>query len=119
MWRQPWSNVGPVTRKPRRTVPFCRYCGRSVSKQLPEERQALLARTGKIIPSDDGKNAINEYLNRWPDGPEARDVLIARQCPGVLIQLDVLPELVLYEDRAELASAIAGGLPLILSNGLV
>jgi hypothetical protein len=99
---------------------FCSHCGRPVPPP-PSDRQAMLARTGDIFPPDDVSGLlgnINNYLSRWPDGPEARDARFARQCIGLLIQLDILPELLKYEDQAELASAVGEGVPLILSNGL-
>jgi hypothetical protein len=99
---------------------FCSHCGQPVAK-LPADRQTLLAQTADFVPLDDVRGAmdrINTYLTRWPDSPEVRDVDVARQCIGFLIQIETVPEIVRYDDQGDLASVVGQGVPLILANGL-
>jgi hypothetical protein len=85
------------------------------------DRQTTLASTGRFRSRDErdqALHAVNGYLKEWRGHPEERDVVLTRQCLGFLLLLDrSVPDLP-YEDQSGLASNVANGLPLILSNGV-
>jgi tetratricopeptide (TPR) repeat protein len=81
----------------------------------------VLDRTAAFANPEAAIDAIQEYLRRWPDSAEVRDVHLGNQCLRLLLILvgvskGKLPEH--YQDVSPLADAAAAGLPTRLSNGL-
>jgi tetratricopeptide (TPR) repeat protein len=99
---------------------FCRHCGQRIP-QITAEVQAVLDRTAAFSNPEGALDAIQEYLKRWPDSAEVRDVHLANQCVRLLLILvgvskGKFPGF--YQDVWPLADAAAAGLPTRLSNGL-
>src|SRR5262245_37004622 len=101
---------------------FCRYCGRRV-QQSDVDMQAVLARTAAFLPNlQHGIDAINEYLKRWSNRPEAWDVRFTRQCVRCLVSLASAMQGKFgseYEDVSGVASGTDGDIPERLANGVL
>lgn len=99
---------------------FCRYCGQRIP-QGDRDKQTIVNRTADFSDVDGALHAIVEYFDRWPDGPEARDVSLARHCFRLLINVVNVGQGKFegaYEDITRLAEAAGQGLPTTLANGL-
>lgn len=100
---------------------FCRYCGQHIPKAV-DNRQAVVNRTADFSNLEDAINAIVEYFDHWPDGPEARDISFTRNCVRFLNNIINLSQGKFngeYENISRLADDASKGLPLHLANGMI
>jgi hypothetical protein len=104
----------------RNAAAFCQHCGQRIPK-ADGGRQAIVNRTAEFSDLQGAQKAVNDYLTRWPDGPEVRDISFTRNCIRLLLNLIDLGRGTLevdYKDLSRLASDAAQGLPARLANGL-
>jgi tetratricopeptide (TPR) repeat protein len=101
---------------------FCRYCGQQVPHR-PVDLQELLNRTANFLSdTDTALDAIEEYVKRWPDSPESRDIYLTNQCMRLylfLLQISRSKFTGIYAEVKPLADSCAEGLPARLANGLM
>jgi hypothetical protein len=101
---------------------YCSQCGRLLV-DTSAEAETVLAVSGQLGKDPQPAiDACNDFLRRWPDRPEARDVRLTLEVCSYLatvLGLDRGPFSWAFQSPAELEQACRLGVPPRLANGLL